>query len=138
LALVQLNIRGDAATLGEVLEQNGEINFMLEVSTSHCTRKFWYIDAICNKELVSNSLLAPFLSEFFFRRNQAVDVAIFRLRHLWFLHESRSIDGNHKIDHVPSSEFVSCFLGLYSILRMKRELVCGTDFTSCTNEKDIQ
>lgn len=60
-----INIRGDAATSGEVLEQNAEINFVLEVSTSHCTRKFWYIDAICNKELVSNSLLAPFSSEFF-------------------------------------------------------------------------
>ena len=103
-----------------------EVHFVLEVSTSHCTRKFWYIDAICNKELVSDSLLAPFHPSFFLRRNQAVDVVIFRLRHLWFLHKSRSIDGNHNIDHVPSSEFVSCFLDLYSILPMKRELVGKT------------
>lgn len=121
---MQLNIQGDAATSGEVLEQNGEIHFVLEVSTSHCTWKFWYIDAICNKELVSDSLLAPFSSELFLRRNQAVDVVIFRLQHLWVLHKSKSIDGNHKIDHVSSSKLVSCLLGLYSILRMKRELVC--------------
>jgi hypothetical protein len=123
---VQLNIRGDAATLGEVLEQNSEIHFVLEVSTSHCTKKFWYIDAICNKELVSDSLLAPFPSEFFFRRNQAVDVVIFRLQHLWVLHKSKSIDGNHKFDHVSSSKLVSCLLSLYSILRMKSQLVCKT------------
>jgi hypothetical protein len=123
---VQLNIRGDAATLGEVLEQNSEIHFVLEVSTSHCTKKFWYIDAICNKELVSDSLLAPFPSGGFFRRNQAVDVVIFRLQHLWVLHKSKSIDGNHKIDHVSSSKLVSCLLSLYSILRMKSQLVCKT------------
>lgn len=59
---MQLNIRGDAATSDEMLDmqQDGEIHFVLEFSTSHCTRKFWYIDAICNKELVSDSL-----SEFF-------------------------------------------------------------------------
>jgi hypothetical protein len=94
---------------------------MFEEMLRHRT-KCW----ICNKELVSDSLLAPFHPIFFLRRNQAVDVVIFRLRHLWFLHKSRSIDGNHNIDHVLSSEFVSCFLDLYSILRMKRELVGKT------------
>jgi hypothetical protein len=68
--------------------------------------------------------LPLFHLSFFFRRNQAVDVVIFRLQHLWVLHKSRSIGGNHKIDHVSSSKLVSCLLGLYSILRMKRELVC--------------
>jgi hypothetical protein len=69
---VQLNVRGDAATSDEVLgmQQNGEIHFVLEVSTSNCTRKFWYIDAICNKESVSDSLLAPFHLSLFLRRNQ--------------------------------------------------------------------
>jgi hypothetical protein len=125
---VQLNIRGDVATSDEVL------GYATKWRDSLCTRGLnvsLYQEVLVHWRDMQQSVgfwftPCPFSSEFFFETKSSVDVVIFPLRHLWFLHKSRSIDGNHNIDHVPSSEFVSCFLGLYSILRMKRELVGKT------------